>query len=180
MCGSLRAGLARPRPSDMVTLATADAEDASAAARSCMPAAPSQASAGTLMRARRVSVSSAVQSQHARRAARHRWNAVMPSSDAGAAQVSCRRSAGTRAKQADRSHRTSFLAKFARPQVRYGHVRMTMQGAGVVRMGNPLSGMFPQLPYLAPGSIPASTDGRGAARAPPIKVMVNPSKVWGK
>ena len=55
--------------------------------------------------------------------------------------------------------------------MRYGHVRMTMQGAGVVRMGNPLSGMFPQLPYLAPGSIPASTDGRGAARAPPIKVM---------
>ena len=172
--GSLRVGCTRPRPSDTITLATDDAGGASSAAGSYVPAAPTQGSCRRLMHARRMIASNAIQPQHARRAARRRWNAAMPSSDAGAAQVSCRRSAGTRAKQADRSHRTSFLAKFARPQVRYGHVRMTMQGAGVVRMGNPLSGLFPQLPYLAPGSIPASTDGRGAARAPPIKVMANP------
>ena len=78
------------------TLATADAGGASSAARSYVPAAPSQASAGTLMCARRMRASSAVQPQHARRAVRCRWNAAMPSSDAGAARAACRRSGRTR------------------------------------------------------------------------------------
>ena len=59
--GSLRAGCTRPQPSNTITLATDDAGDASAAARSYVRAAASQASADTLMRARRMSASSAIQ-----------------------------------------------------------------------------------------------------------------------
>ena len=130
------------------------------------------------MRADRMRASSAVQPEHARRAARRRWNAAVARREAGAAREACRRSAGSRAKQAGATPSHLSPRQVCASASAYGHVRMTVQGPGVVRMGNPLSGMFPQLPYLAPGSIPASTDGRGAAHAPPIRCMAKPLKLW--
>jgi len=43
-----------------------------------------------------------------------------------------------------------------------------------------LSGMFIYLHYLAPGSIPASTEHGGLDTATTIHCMVGPSKVWTK
>ena len=94
--GSLRAGCTRPQPSDTITLATDDAGDASAAARSYVPAAASQGSADTLMRARRMSASNAIQPQHAGRAAGSRLDAPLPTRDHGASREAWRRSGRSR------------------------------------------------------------------------------------
>ena len=60
------------------------------------PAAPSQASADTLMRARRMSASSAIQPEHAGRAAGSRLDAPLPMRDHAASREAWRRSGRSR------------------------------------------------------------------------------------